>query len=105
MATFYLLPAPGFLCEVFERQLQALFPGLRWDAGALAQVVAEVSQAAASHSDVYLIQQHDLPVNANVLQTLADAFGAEPGDTVIEMHAGPRLGEWRIRRRVVNQAA
>jgi hypothetical protein len=105
MATFYVLPAPEFLEQVYERHLRVLFPGLRWSANVLGQVVAQVSRAAASHAGVYLIQQNELPEDADLERTLIDGFGAEPGDEIIEMHAGPRLGEWRVRRNVLAHAA
>ena len=105
MATFYVLPSTGFLSRAFERQLQALFPGLDWEEPALDQVVREVTKAAARHSGVFLVHQHELPESVEVLRALAENFGAEPGDTVIETHAGAKLGEWRIRRRLVPQAA
>jgi hypothetical protein len=105
MATFYVLPAPGFLAQVYERHLHVLFPGLRWNGETVAHIVTHVSQAAASHPDIYLVRQHELAENTDVVQALVDAFGAEIGDEVIEMHAGPRLGEWRVRRRVVKRAA
>ncbi|HEY1860976.1 MAG TPA: hypothetical protein VGG61_11505 [Gemmataceae bacterium] len=105
MATFYLLPAPRFLGRAFARHLQVLFPGLHWEESALDHVVEHVTETAGRHANVFLIHQHELPENVDVLQSLVDAFGAEPGDTVIEMHAGAKLGEWRIRQRVVNQAA
>jgi hypothetical protein len=104
MATYYLLPAPEFLEQIYERHLRVLFPGLRWSADVLGQVVAQVSKAAASHSDVYLIQQNELPEGADLVRSLVDGFGAEHGDEIIEMHAGPTLGEWRVRRRVVAHA-
>jgi hypothetical protein len=105
MATFYILPSPGSLGRAFEWQLHVLFPGLHWDETALAHVVRQVTEAAARHPDVFLVHQHELPESVDVLRALAETFGAEPGDIVIETHAGARLGEWRIRRRVVNRAA
>jgi hypothetical protein len=105
MATFYVLPSPGFLGRAFERQLQVLFLGLHWNQSALDHVVRQVTEAAARHPDVFLVHQHELPENVDVLRALADTFGAEPGDIVIETHAGARLGEWHIRRRLVPQAA
>src|ERR1700730_17976538 len=54
MATFYLLPSPRFLGQAFERQLHQLFPGLHWEESTLAQVVDQVSAAAALHPNVYL---------------------------------------------------
>jgi hypothetical protein len=105
MATFYLLPSPRFLGQAFERYLRLLFPGLHWEESTLAQVVDQVSAAAALHPNVYLIQRHELPENEDAIQAVIDAFGAEPGDVIIELHAGARLGEWRIRRRLVSRAA
>jgi hypothetical protein len=105
MATFYLLPSPRFLGQAFERHLHLLFPGLCWEESTLALVVDQVSAAVALHPNAYLIQRHELPEDEDPIQALIDAFGAEPGDEVVELHAGARLGEWRIRRRLVPQAA
>jgi hypothetical protein len=105
MATFYLLPSPGFLGQSLAQHLQGLFPGLNWDESALAHVAEQVTQAAARHANVYLVHQHEMPQTEDVLQVLVDGYGAEPGDEIIEIHAGARLGEWRIERHVVRQAA
>ena len=101
MSVFYILPSPGFLGKAFERHLHLLFPGLTWDEIFLKLLVGHVLEVTARHAGVYLIQQHELPEQEDVEQALVDGFGAEPGDELIEMHAGARMGEWRIKRRLV----
>src|SRR5436309_2144530 len=105
MATFYLLPSFRFLGQSFKGHLQILFPGLNWDESALRRLAEQVSEAASRHPNVYLVHHHELTENEDMVQALVDGFGAEPGDEVVEMYAGARLGEWRIQRRIVKEAA
>jgi hypothetical protein len=101
MATFYLLPSPGYLGKALKPYLQVLFPGLHWDESILLQLTERVRDAASQHADAYVVYQHELPEDADVVQAIVDAYGAEPGDEVIEIHACYRIGGWRIRRRRV----
>jgi hypothetical protein len=87
MATFYVLPPRVCL----EEQLAALFgkllPGLpipidSWDA-----VVERLAECARWPSNAYFIPRDEIPYGQSVNETLAESFGAEPGDRVIEVSA------------------
>ena len=85
MATFYLLPPRACLEEALGGLLSSLLPGLplpadSWDAIA-DRIAAEVRWPA----DVFLIPRDDLPEGIPVGEALAAAFGAEPGDRVVEV--------------------
>ncbi len=97
MATFYLLPPRPCLEDVLTELLHKLLPGLPlpqmcWE------VVAE-ALAGAGHwpEDVFLVPRDDLPEENEPATALAVAFGATPGDVVVEvpLHGGP-VRRWAI---------
>jgi hypothetical protein len=101
MSTFYVLPPRPVLGDRFAAFLQLIFPGLRWDTGMRANLADALGQAAISHPDVYVVYREDLPPGEPVMRALVDAFGAEPGDTVIEVRASGLSAEltaahWRV---------
>jgi hypothetical protein len=95
MSTFYLLPPRAFLGERLAGALEGVVPGLRWTDAGLAQLADAVSAAVAGHPDVYVVHREDLPDGEDPARALADGFGAEPDDEVVEVRAGgPR--RWRV---------
>jgi hypothetical protein len=89
MSTFYVLPPRPVLGERFAGFLQLVFPGLRWEAATRADL-ADVLGRTAARADVFVVYRDDLPPDEPVARALVDAFGAEPGDEVIEVRpAGP----------------
>jgi hypothetical protein len=104
VATFYVLPSPLFLGKAFERPLQELFPSVLWNDKSLQALAEQVNAAVARHSDVYVIHRHELPEGEELLPAVVYGYGAEPGDEVIEICGGKRLGDWHIRRHEVNRA-
>jgi hypothetical protein len=97
MSTFYLLPPRPLLADRFAAFLGGLFPGLDWGA-ARPGLTGALETAVGEHEDVYLVYREDLPDGQPLPQALADAFGAEPGDEVVEVHATGRPGEVVTRR-------
>jgi hypothetical protein len=89
MSTFYVLPPRPVLGERFAGFLQLVFPGLRWDAAARADL-ADILGRTAARADVFVIYRDDLPPHEPVARALVDAFGAEPGDEVIEVRPAGR---------------
>ena len=60
----------------------------------------------ASPGGVYVVYGEELPEGEDAGRALADGFGAEPGDEVIELRAAGRPGELAVRRwRVGTRAA
>jgi hypothetical protein len=98
MATFYLLPPRPFLAERLAGFLQALLPGLDWDADARAGLADVVGTVASGRPGVYLVFREDLPAGEPPARALVDGCGAEPGDEVVEVRPGPRTGELLTRR-------
>jgi hypothetical protein len=101
VSTFYLLPPRPFLAEHLAGLLQGVLPGLDWTASHRADLTAIVDRAAASHEDVYVVYREELPDDEDPARALTDGFGASPGDEVIEVRAGNRLGELSTRRWLV----
>ncbi len=97
MSTFYLLPPRPLLADRFAAYLRLLFPGLDWEDRRPA-LTGALEAAVGEHADVYVVYREDLPDEQPLPQALADAFGAEPGDEVVEVHATGRPGEVSTRR-------
>jgi hypothetical protein len=97
VSTFYLLPPRPVLGERFARYLQTLFPDLSWTPGAWPDLADTLTAAVARHSDVYVVYGDDLPIGEDPAQALADGFGAEAGDEVIEVGLGEGTNRrWRM---------
>lgn len=98
MATFYLLPPRPILGERFARYLKTLFPGLDWGAGAWSDLADTLGGVAVGHPDVYVVFGEELPEGDHRAQALAESFGAEAGDEVIEIQPGTMPGQVTTRR-------
>jgi hypothetical protein len=106
MSTFYVLPARPLFGDRLTGFLQTLLPGLDWDAGARTGLADAIAEVAVSETDAFLVFRDDLPAGERVAQALADGFGAEEDDEVIEVRVGGRVGEagvqrWRIGDRLI----
>jgi hypothetical protein len=98
MSTFYLLPPRAQLWARLADYLHTLFPGLDWSRNGSSELVETLSAAASRHPDVYVVHRDDLPEGEEPAQALANAFGAEAGDEVIEVSAGAAPGALSARR-------
>ncbi len=105
MSTFYLLPPRPFLGRCFAGYLEPLFPELEWTGAACTELADALAAALVRRPDVYVVHREDLPDGEAPGRALADGFGAEPGDEVIEIRSGSRPGELRACRWVVDEAA
>jgi hypothetical protein len=105
MATFYLLPPRPYLGERFAAYLEGLFPGLHWDSAVWANLAEGLAAAATCHPGVHVVYREELPEGEDPARALADGFGAEPGDEVIEVRLAGRPGETAVRRWHVGAAA
>jgi hypothetical protein len=85
MATFYLLPPRTCLEQALGEVLARLLPGLPLPADSWDVVTDRVGSAANWPADVFLVPRDDLPDGEPVGGALAAAFGAEPGDRVVEV--------------------
>jgi hypothetical protein len=98
MAVFYLLPPRPYLGDRCAGFLQSFFPGLDWDAAARTQLADLFGAALAGRPDVFLVYREDLTPGISPIRALADGFGAEPGDEVVEVRPGTGPGELTTRR-------
>jgi hypothetical protein len=98
MAVFYLLPPRPYLGERCAGFLQTFLPGLDWDAAARTQLADLFGAALAGRPDVFLVHREDLAPDTTPSGALADGFGAEPGDEVVEVRPGAGPGELTTRR-------
>jgi hypothetical protein len=101
MSTFYLLPPRPLVGEHFR----PLFPDLAWTGAARAELADALAAVVGRQADVFVIYREELPDGEEPARALADGFGAEAGDEVIEVRAGSRPGEWTARRWRLQEAA
>jgi hypothetical protein len=85
MAAFYLLPPRSVLESAFCDLLTRLLPGLPLPMESWETITDRIGSAAGWPDDVFLIPRDDLPQGESVGESLAAAFGAEPGDQVVEV--------------------
>ena len=85
VATFYLLPPRSALESAFGDILSRLLPGLPLPMESWETITNHIGSAAGWPDDVFLIPRDDLPHGESIVESLAAAFGAEPGDTVVEV--------------------
>jgi hypothetical protein len=57
-----------------------------------------LGQAAAGQADVFVVHREDLPQEDDLAQALADGFGAEAGDEIIEILPVGEPGQVTARR-------
>lgn len=98
MSTFYLLPPRPYLGEHFAAYLGAFFPGLQWDSAVWANLAEGLAAAVTCRPGVYVVYREELPEDEDPAKALADGFGAEAGDEVIELRSAGRPGELSVRR-------
>jgi hypothetical protein len=98
MSTFYLLPPRPQLGRHFAAFLSTWFPGLRWPTQTWAELAETLGQAAAGQADVFVVHREDLPPDEDLSQALADGYGAEAGDEIIEITAAGASGQLTARR-------
>ena len=87
MATFYVLPPRVCLEEELAAMLKKLLPGLPvpvdcWDA-----VTDCLAKIGGWPDDVYLVPRDEIPFGERVAEALAENFGAEPGDRIVEVNS------------------
>ncbi|MBA2224993.1 hypothetical protein [Thermogemmata fonticola] len=85
MATFYLLPPRACLEEALAQLLHRFLPGLPLPEEGWELVVDRLATAAHWPADVFLVPRDDLPEEEPLSEALIAAFGAEPGDQIVEV--------------------
>jgi hypothetical protein len=94
MSLFYLLPPRAVVGDRLARFLQPLFPGIDWDSQTRAGLAEVIGSVAGKRDNVYVVYREDLPAGEPAAAALADGYGAETGDEVIEIRLGVRPEEW-----------
>jgi hypothetical protein len=97
MSLFYLLPPRPIVGDRLVSFLQTLLPGLDWNVQERRELADVLIGLAGRREDVFLVHREDLPHGESVARALADGFGAEEGDEVVEVRLGLR-GELTSRR-------
>ncbi|MBA4062339.1 MAG: hypothetical protein C0501_01270 [Isosphaera sp.] len=105
MATFYLLPPRHSLDQAVGDLLARLLPGLPLPADAWDLVADRVAAAAGWPADTFLVPRDDLPDGEPVGDALAAAFGAEPGDRIVEVSAARSARAWVLAPADVSEPA
>jgi hypothetical protein len=98
MSTFYLLPPRPLFGQYLADCLQRLFPGLDWNLARQGELTAFLNDLVQAREAVYVVHREDLPQEEPVVVALANVYGAEPGDEVVEIRPSGRPGEWLTRR-------
>ena len=97
MSTFYVLPPRPVFGDRLAAFLQTFLPGLDWDAASRSGLADAVAKVAVSETDAYLIFRDALLEGERIAWALADGYGAEDDDEVVEVRLGgatPR--RWRV---------
>ncbi len=85
MATFFVIPPRECLEQAVAEFIARILPGLPAEPAVTDTLLAAVEFEANRAGDVYLIHREDLPGTRDVVNDLIDAFGAERGDSVVEI--------------------
>lgn len=104
MATFYLLPPRECLERAVADLFAKLLPGLPLPAESWERVAEQLGTAAGWANDVFLVPRDELPDGAPAV-ALADAYGAEPGDRVVEVSLARPARTWAVGPADVSGAA
>ncbi len=96
MSTFYVLPPRPVFGDRLAAFLHAFLPGLDWDAAGRAGLADAAADFAGGETDAYLVFRDDLPDGERVARALADGYGAEDDDEVVEVRGGGAAQRWRV---------
>lgn len=104
MSTFYLLPARPRFGRLFAELLSGLFPGTAWPQDDWHDLAEALAAAAMSQHEVYVVFAEELPADEGIEDGLRLAFGAEPGDEVVDVRPGQTLADVAVKRWRINKA-
>ena len=101
MSTFVVLPPRECLEQAVVEFTRRVLPGLHVNPAVAEAFVAALEFEANRNDDTYFIHREDLPCTRDTVGDLIDAFGAEPGDHVIEIGAVAATRPSVVRRCVI----
>jgi hypothetical protein len=101
MSTFYLLPSRPMVGKYLVENLKPLLTSLLWTDNQLSELAEILESAVDLHPDVFVIYRDELPEGEISARALADGFGVEPNDVVIDVQLGKTASErttqhWRL---------
>lgn len=85
MATFLVLPPRELLEHAVTEFANRLLPGLPKPLGLADILLAHVVGGLPRHEQAYVIYREELPEGGDTATVLQEAFGAEPGDRILEI--------------------
>ena len=95
MATFYLLPPRVCLEQAVGELLGKLLPGLPLPADAWDGLSQHLASVAGWPDDVFLVPRDELP-DGDPAPALAEGYGAEPGDRVVDVSLARPARVWAV---------
>ena len=95
MATFYLLPPRACLEQAVGELFGKLLPGLPLPADAWDLLARELAAAGCWPADTFLVPRDELP-EGDPTEALAECYGAEPGDRVVEVSLARPARAWAV---------
>ncbi len=87
MATFHVLPPKTVFGDKCAGFLEQWLPGVNWVDVDRATLADMVTAGPAAQPLAYVVFREELPEGIEMGQALKEDFGAEPGDSVIEVAA------------------
>lgn len=85
MATFLVLPPRELLEHAVTEFANRLLPGLPKPLGLSDVLLAHVIAGLPNGERAFVIYREELPDTGDTVDVLVEAFGAEPGDRVMEI--------------------
>lgn len=101
MATFLVLPPRELLEHAVTEFANRLLPGLPKPLGLSDVLLAHVVASLHGGDGAYVIYREELPDTGDTVSVLVEAFGAEPGDRVLEIGAPRNLASASVRESFV----
>jgi hypothetical protein len=98
MSIFYFLPSRPLLGQRFADFLQTVFPGQHWPREQWHDLAELLGGEVTRRADTYVVFREDVPEGVALEEAMVRAFGAEPGDEIVEVALGGRLAVLTARR-------
>ena len=85
MATFYVLPSRAMVGQRLAALVRDCLPGMPVPSGRWGELADGLLAMANTDSGAHLVYEEDLPFGVPLEQALAEGFGAERQDEIIEV--------------------
>lgn len=86
MATFYVLPARPLFEQMMDRLLAEWLPTVPGPILPAEELTDLVRTHVERKAEIFIVYRDELPEGVDLIDGLRDAFGAENGDDIIELH-------------------